>query len=427
MSQQTLDLKGFTQTVRRYRVLVGLAAAAGLAAGAAYTVLRPPMLSSRALVVLPATRDIGTQVVIAGSDPVLIGALQAAHLALPLATLRSRVHVNSLTANVLAINGRAPAAAQARQIANTVATSYVTYIRSKTNPGGRVLGRVLERAATATGTPLRDRLLVTGGLGALGGALLGAITAVAVRRKDRRLRERDEIADAIGVPVLASLPVTRPSGAAGWARLLTGYQPGVVHAWSLRKALHHLGLSDAKADGGACLAVLSLSADTGALAIGPQLAVFAASLGIPTALVLGPQQDQNATATLRAACVARPAPVPGHPAQLRVAVVDGENTGAPPGTALAIAVAAVDGEAPQVPGLPHTAAAVLAVSAGAATAEQLARVAVCAAAGGHEIAGIIVANPDPQDHTTGRVPQLARPAQRRPPTRLTGTTTETKR
>ena len=52
---------------------------------------------------------------------------------------------------------------------------------------------------------------------------------------------------------------------------------------------------------------------------------------------------------------------------------------------------------------------VLAVSAGAATAEQLARVAASAADNGRDIAGILVANPDPSDQTTGRLPQLARP------------------
>ena len=51
---------------------------------------------------------------------------------------------------------------------------------------------------------------------------------------------------------------------------------------------------------------------------------------------------------------------------------------------------------------------VLAVSAGAATAEQLARVAVSAASTAAGSPGILVANPDPADHTTGRLPQPAR-------------------
>jgi capsular polysaccharide biosynthesis protein len=429
MSQQTLDLRGFLQTVRRYRLLVGLTAAAGLTAGAAYTVLHPPMLSSRALVVLPATvKDTGTQVVIAASDPVLSSAGRSAGLGLPLATLRTRVHVSSLTPTVVAINGQGSTAAQAEQIANAVAGSYVAYISDSDNPGVQASGRVLERAGTASGSSLPARVLVTGLLGALAGSLAGSVGAVASARRDPKLRLRDDIADAIGVPVLASLPVTRPSDAGGWTRLLDSYQPGVVHAWGLRKALHHLGLPEAKADGGACLTVLSLAADTRALAVGPQLAVFAASLGIPATLAIGPQQDENATATLRAACAARSGPAPRTTAQLRTAVGEtvGDEAGALHGAGLTVAVAALDGEAPQLPGLPGTAATVLAVSAGGATAEQLARVAICAATRGRDIAGIIVADPDPQDHTTGRVPDLSRPARPRPPTKLTSVT-ETRR
>ena len=65
-----------------------------------------------------------------------------------------------------------------------------------------------------------------------------------------------------------------------------------------------MNTTELRADSGSSLAVLSLSSDRKALALGPQLAVFAASLGIPTALVVGPQQDTNVTATLRAACAA---------------------------------------------------------------------------------------------------------------------------
>ncbi len=77
--------------------------------------------------------------------------------------------------------------------------------------------QVLEPATNATGTSLPARLLVTGVLGALLGALIGAIVVLAIGRSDRRLRERDEIADAIGVPVLASIScrVTHPAPPAG--------------------------------------------------------------------------------------------------------------------------------------------------------------------------------------------------------------------
>ena len=90
-------------------------------------------------------------------------------------------------------------------------------------------------------------------------------------------------------------------------------------------------------------------------------------------------------------------------------------------------VAVVDGQTPQVADTMRTTATVLGVSAGAATAEQLARVAASAAADGRDITGILVADPDPADHTTGRLPELARPAHRKMPTRVTSTSTETRR
>ena len=164
--------------------------------------------------------------------------------AVSLGTLAGRVQVSSLTPDIVAIGAQGTTAAQAQDIANAVADSFISYISSPGIPDARVL----EPATSATGTPLPMRLLVNGGLGALLGALAGAIAAVAIGRNDRRLQERDEIADAIGVPVLASIPVGHPSDAAGWTKLLDGYEPGVVHAWSLRKALHHLGLTDFRRD-----------------------------------------------------------------------------------------------------------------------------------------------------------------------------------
>jgi hypothetical protein len=321
----------------------------------------------------------------------------------------------------VAVTARGRTAAQAEDIANAVARSFVSYISSPYSPGSQVV----EPAVTAAGTALLMRLAVNGGVGALLGALAGAVVALAIGRHDRRLRGRDEIADAIGMPVLASIPVGHPSGVPGWSKLLQGYEPGVVHAWSLRKALRHLGLTDLRAGAGTSLAVLSLSGDPGALALGPQLAVFAASLGIPTVLIIGSDQDTNVTATLRAACAATPQP--GRSGFLRVIAADDADTGPRSGAALAIAVAVVDGRAPRVADTMRTTAVVLGVSAGAATAEQLARVAVSAANDGRDIAGIIVADPDSADHTTGRLPQPARPAQRRLPTHLTGTTAETRR
>jgi capsular polysaccharide biosynthesis protein len=447
MSEQALDLRKSAQIVRRHKIVVCILAALGLLAGVGWTLHRPPMLSSEALVnvVLPPSEQaappaqagaasinpaLATQMVIAGSTPVLESALRTIDPSMSLETLQSRVQVtNVASTDILTIRADGKTAAQAEDTANAVANSYVATTRN--NTGGQVQARVLESANSASGPSLSSRLPITGGLGALLGALVGAIAVLALSRRDRRLRKRDEIADSIGVPVLASIRAVHPSGAAGWTKLLADYEPGAVDAWRLRKALQHLGLADVNLNGpqpgsGWSLEVLSFGFDSGALALGPQLAVFAASQGVPTALVVGPQQDVKAAATLRAACAAPPAPS-RQSGQLQVIVRDHDSGTRPPDAVLTVLVAVVDGQNPQVADTTRTAATVLGVSAGAVTAEQVARAAASAAAVGRDITGILVADPDPDDHTTGRLPQLARPTHRTGPTRMTGTAAETRR
>jgi capsular polysaccharide biosynthesis protein len=446
MSEQALDLRRSAQIVRRHRVLVSVVTAFGILAGSAYAALKPPMVTSTALVVLPqpaqsaqsAQGAVGgaasatdpytaTQEVIAGSTEVLSGALPSVHPHISLNELRNDIQVGSLTTYIVSVNAKGKTAADAEETANAVAQSYIHYIGSTSSPVGPVQAHLLQAATTATGSAPQKQFIIDALAGALFGALLGAIVALVIRRHDRRLRKRDEIADSIGVPVLASVSARRPSDAAGWARLLEDYKPGDVDAWRLRKALYQLGVvglnaAEAGSSSGSSLAVLSLSSDRNALALGPQLAVLAASLGIRTALVIGPQQDTNATATLRAVCDAPASPK--RSANLRVMVSDHDHDAQLPGAALTIVVTVVDGKTPRVADTMHTTTTVLGVSAGAASAEQLARVAASAAADGREIAGIVVADPDPADPTTGRLPQMARPGQRRMPTRITGAATE---
>ena len=180
-------------------------------------------------------------------------------------------------------------------------------------------------------------------------------------------------------------------------------------------------------DGTFSLTVLSLSSDPRALALGPQLAVFAASQEIPTSLVIGAQQDAAATATLRTACAAPPSEASMHHGLLRVTANDQGSVGMHPDTALVIVVMVVDGRVPRLADTIRTNATVIGVSAGAATADQLARAAVVAADGGREITGILVADPEPTDQTNGRIPRLAGPARHRAPDRLRGIVTEIKR
>jgi capsular polysaccharide biosynthesis protein len=444
MSQQALDLRRSVQIVRRHKRLFGALVVLGLLIGAGYSVVKPPVLTSAALVLLPQSLaqseqasssgatsglNIATQVVIASSDSVLANALPHVSPQMSLQALQSKIRVDNVAGSILSISATGATADEAETTANAVANSYIAYVTSPTSPVGQVSARTLESAASATGSKLPEQVVIYALLGVLGGALVGFVVSLAIGRNQRRLVERDAIASSIGAPVLASIPAGHPSNAASWAKLLEEYEPGVVHAWGLGKLLRQFGVDNGRANGvrggGFSLTVLSLSFDAAALALGPQLAVFAASQGIPTALVIGPQQDENVTASLRIACSASPQSAVGGRKPLRLVVSD--DASAPLSAAFVVVVRVVDGRAPQMPGAVRTTATVLGVSAGAATAEELARAATAADADGREIVGILVANPEKTDQTTGRLPWLGPPVRRQTPTRVNDIATEIKR
>lgn len=466
MSQQAMDLRRPLHIMRRHKVLVGSVAAFGLLAGAAYAWLHPPLVKSTALVVLPqavlsagtlngtgadggaptgSDTYMSTQIFIVDSNPVLSGALRYISSAKSLQSLRSKIQVASPTYGVLSISAMGRTAAQAETTANAVAHSYITYV-GPNSPAGHVQASVLAPATSATGTAPIKHLISYALIGAVIGILIGVIAALAISYRDRRLFERDDIANSIGIPVLASISVRHPSDAAEWTKLVEAYKPGAVDAWQLRMAMQQLGMTGhAPADrlhnsgsdlwneglGVGCfsLAVLCLSSDAGALALGPQLAVFASSLGIPTALVIGPQQDANPTATLRAACAALAPASPIRSGLLQVIVSDDGNVDLDPDITLVVVVAVADGQSVKKAELMRTTATVIGVSAATATAEQLARAAGVAAADGREIVGILVADPESTDRTTGRIPRPVRPT--RPgharPSSLRGMATEIRR
>jgi capsular polysaccharide biosynthesis protein len=428
MSQQPMNLRRAFELIKRNKVIVGGAIGLGVIIGVAIGSINPPQLTSSALVVLPNTKiATTTMVVLATSDPVLSSA-QPNIKPTPagLLPLRHSVSAASSSSNIISINAEAGDAGAAESAANAVANSFVDFVTSSQSPVGQLNAHILQPATTASGpSPIVHRL-VYGLIGAVAGLIIGVIAAIARGRGDRRLRTRDDIANAIGVPVLASLPVSRPVDAQGWAQLLDSYQPSPVHAWRLRKTLQHLNVAGVNLTGdlgeAPVVAVITLTADATALALGPQLAAFAASLGIPTALAIGPSQDPNLTIALRTAC----AGWKGTRGSLQVKVLDTDSTATTDDVALTVLVTAVDGTSPRaLSGLPVT-ATLIGVSAGGATTEQLAATALKAADNGREVAGLLVADPDQSDRSTGRIPQLPRPRLRMP-TRLTGLTTEVTR
>jgi hypothetical protein len=136
VSPQVLDTRKFLHTLRRHKKIVGCAVLLGIVGGSAFTMVRPPLFTSTALVELPGEQYIQTQVVVAISDSVLTGAIPTIDPPVPLARLRHQVTATSVTTEIVQINAQGKTAAQAEGIANAVANSYVSYLQSPAAPDG---------------------------------------------------------------------------------------------------------------------------------------------------------------------------------------------------------------------------------------------------------------------------------------------------
>jgi capsular polysaccharide biosynthesis protein len=180
--------------------------------------------------------------------------------------------------------------------------------------GARELATVVQPATPASG-PGRTSDVITAGLVGLM-LMIGLAAAVMTlrERRDPRLRLRDDLADAVGTSVLADVRSRAQKSVAAWWTLLETYQAPAVDGWAFRQVLRALStlnqdddatfLSPRRLSGRLehprSLTVVSFSGDSKGLAVGPQLAAFAAGLGIKTRLVVA---TEEATAdALRAAC-----------------------------------------------------------------------------------------------------------------------------
>jgi hypothetical protein len=279
---------------------------------------------------------------------------------------------------------------------------------------------VVQPATDARGLSPLMRLLIWAPLAAVVFTILAAVVLLAAARRDPRLRLRDEIADAVGSPVLAAVRSMPQQSVAGWSTLLETYEATPVEEWAFRRILRGVLPADRKAvsripgkvDHPTSLTLISLSGDGRGLAIGPQLAAFASSLGITTRLITAGGHEWVAAA-LWAACAAE------YEAPLRSGLHIGD---VPPGEAIdmTITLVLVDRVHPNLAEVPASAATILSVAAATATEQELARVTVAVDDVGRRIDGIVVADPDQADQTSGRHTMDER--SRRPvlPTRLTG-------
>lgn len=293
-------------------------------------------------------------------------------------------------------------------------------IATGTPAGGSTAGTsVIQTATEARGPSTLVRLLVWPASGAVAATIVVAVILLALALRDNRVRLRDEIADAVGSPVLAAVQSRPQRSVASWSTLLETYEATPVELWAFRRILRSLAPTDrrdefrtaGKFDHPKSLTVVSLSGDGRGLAVGPQLAAFAASLGITTRLATGAGDER--AAALWAACAAQ------HEAPLRPCLYLGD---LPDGQAIELTITLVvaDRRHPNLREAPASMVTILSVASAAATAQELARLAVAVDDTGRRIDGIVVADPDQTDRTSGRHTMDERSRQATLPTRLTG-------
>jgi capsular polysaccharide biosynthesis protein len=266
--------------------------------------------------------------------------------------------------------------------------------------------KVLERASSASNSAAKAALLNLGG-GILLGLIVGCTIVLAREGRDRRLRLRDDIARAAGAPIVAAIATRRVQDADEWLALFENYEASADEGWSLRRAVRSLLTADAEPPAG--VTIVTMAGDNAAVAIAPQLAVFAAASGVRTLLVVTGRDPS--VATLRQAC--REAQLAIKPARTNLWIKE-----AAPGervesdaAQLVVTVAVTDqGTIDLDPDRSST--VLLGISAGEATPESIAEVAKAAAGAKRPLAGVIVANPEPDDGTTGRISEPPTPGRR---------------
>jgi capsular polysaccharide biosynthesis protein len=255
--------------------------------------------------------------------------------------------------------------------------------------------QVLQRAEPVGASKARVPLIAL--LGALAGLVAGCVAAIALARGDHRLRSRDAIAAALGVPVVASMWAKRCKSANDWRWLLEqSKNPSPMEAWNVRRVVHRLmaagGPTEVK------MRLIAFSGDEPAAAAVVKMAGAAAALGATSQLELGPQP---ALAVLRAMCVVTQGPASGS-ASLDLKAGSATSTELA-GLQVMVTLEVIDAGKPKVAASPAT--TLLVVSSGFATGAELARAALAASDSGSPLSAVVATNPDPDDSTAGLVPE----------------------
>ncbi len=262
------------------------------------------------------------------------------------------------------------------------------------NAGTQILESATTASNSAATTLARDLAI---------GALVGLIIAVGViiirDSRDRRVRRRDDIARTVGVAALASLSTPQPQSAEEWLTFITEYEPDADERWGLHRVLR---LATGADGSHVRLRIETLPEDRAAVAIAPAIAAFAASAGVRTILAAVGSDASNSL--LRDAC--RNAAAERQPVRANLWTTAQPSAAETKRHRARLTVEAAVGGDPR----PENANAnsfmtIFAVSAGIATPERLMAAAVDAS---KPFAGVIVANPDADDPSPGRISDATR-------------------
>ena len=411
------DLSSSLSILRQHwRVLIAIASA-GVVVATAWGLVQHPDQRAVALVKLPPgasappgpSRDVKTEVVIATSVPVLKAAGATLRPPMTPQTLKAHVRASAVGTEIVRIEARMPAGAKAVQVANAVASSFVTHTKAESaelvrgyhstneTDAGQLLAflalgstEVLQPAIRTSPRSLSSMLMTDAAMALV--AVVFAVLFVLIHwRSDKRLRSRDEIANAVGAPILGSLVTECPKNTAGWIRRLNHEEPCSPSTGSARRILVELLRSPP--DRTTRIDVLTFAGDRDSACAAVDIALTAAEQGIPTGLVLtGPDSQEPVAKAVAAAGTQQGGLVFG--ADLLDPSLEHVQ--------LLLNVMVVD--AHTVPTLDSGADTILVVSPGAASIDLLTRVAHASHRPSRGIAGVILVNSDPDDTSAGLSP-----------------------
>jgi capsular polysaccharide biosynthesis protein len=242
-----VNLKTFLATIRLYWKTFVVVTGVVFAAGVALLLLSPAQYVSTAQLMVSiqgsttaaayqndtvVTGRVNTYIALLTSDAASQRVIDKLGLPLTASELAAKVSATNVppSTSIIDVEVTDPSPEQARRIADTLATEFVSFTDTLETPTGEDGQRVHTTVVTAASEPqsrLVERVLL-GVLVALAALLLGAVAVWIRSLTDRVVRNADQAAAAAGVPglgILNSAAATTLGDLDGYRRLRTRLQP----------------------------------------------------------------------------------------------------------------------------------------------------------------------------------------------------------